>query len=488
MNAIRGARLGGVTPLLAALVLVIVAAVWDSGDASVAAPTGDRPLIQGGSCPLTFVQEVTSAKAWSKMMPVLRHPRCLNCHGGIPDPLPGKGGKTINHMGVVDMDSTDTPATCEQCHEPGWRLAGHTWTDKKDEQICRSMKQQFSSAQFLDHIDHDEGQPPFIEMAYRGLRGLNDAGRTVYEADIKPTLVPDPPPGDHPALNRLAQDWVDAQGGRFFDPDDCGCVPGKKLDLHFRSTVTLADARVTSTITGEGSINLEVKPDPSFPEWDAASGVGGDSTRITWSGVTISQPAGCDGQVVVQSSPPTQFTFWLGVSVTPELKLSLEILPGVDLHTVLNRCRIPNGTLMNSPMNDPIPLFAGAWRALHGQGAAGVVMQATAATDINKIKAMDPKALQAMADAMKNTSSPAAAAAQMKALINQMMPGASQAAAAARNNFKLVIPGTAGCAAGTGASFLARCTISRKMTVQGSGQTITEQTTITIARRPAPKP
>jgi hypothetical protein len=477
-----------VTPILAALVLLLIAAGWDSGSASVSALAAAGPLVQGGSCPLTFAQEVKSAKAWSKLMPVLRHPRCSNCHGGIPDPLPGKGGKTINHMGVVDMDSTDTPATCEQCHEPGWRLAGHTWTDKKDEQICSSMKQQFSSAQFLAHIDHDEGQPPFIEMAYRGLRGLNDAGQTVYEADIKPKLLPDPPPGDHPTLNGLAQAWVDAQGGRFFDPDDCGCVAGKELDIHFRSTVTIADARVTSTITGEGSVILEVNPDPSFPEWDAASGLRGDSARITWSAVTISQPAGCDGQVVVQSSPPTQFTFWLGLSFDPELKLSLEILPGVDLHTVLNRCRIPNGTLMNSPLNDPIPLFGGAWMALHGQSAEAVALKTTAAMDVNKMLAMDPKALQAMTDAMKNSSSPAAAAAQMTALINQMMPGASQVAAAARDNYKLAIPGTAGCTTGTGAAFLARCDISQKITVRGLGQTITEQTTITIARRPARKP
>src|SRR5687767_1126678 len=112
---------------------------------------------------------------------------------------------------------------------------------------------------------------------------------------------------------------------------------------------------------------------------------------------------------------------------------------------------------MNSPLNDPIPLFGGAWMALHGQSAEAVALKTTAAMDVNKMLAMDPKALQAMTDAMKNSSSPAA-----------------------RDNYKLAIPGTAGCTTGTGAAFLARCDISQKITVRGSGQTITEQTTITM--------
>src|SRR5688500_1890879 len=120
---------------------------------------------------------------------------------------------------------------------------------------------------------------------------------------------------------------------------------------------------------------------------------------------------------------------------------------------------------MNRPLNDPLPPFGGAGSAFNGQSAEAVALKTTAAMDVNKMLAMDPKALQAMTDAMKNSSSPAA-----------------------RDNYKLAIPGTAGCTTGTGAAFLARCDISQKITVRGSGQTITEQTTITIAKRPARKP
>jgi hypothetical protein len=98
---------------------------------------------------------------------------------------------------------------------------------------------------------------------------------------------------------------------------------------------------------------------------------------------------------------------------------------------------------------------------------------------------MGPKKLQAMADAMKNNPDPAAAAAQMTAFLNQVLPGASQLAAEAKNNFSFAIPNNSGCTIGTGTAFLARCDFDRTITVPagaGPSQTITEKTTITIGR------
>jgi hypothetical protein len=65
-----------------------------------------------------------------------------------------------------------------------------------------------------------------------------------------------------------------------------------------------------------------------------------------------------------------------------------------------------------------------------------------------------------------------------------MMPGASQLAAEARNNYKLAIPDQKWCTLGTGAAYFARCQINQTVTVpsMGSSQTITEKTTITIRR------
>ncbi|HEV8598490.1 MAG TPA: hypothetical protein VGQ69_03955, partial [Gemmatimonadales bacterium] len=92
----------------------MVAIAWGRGTGTVSASTAaGLPLQAGGSCPLTSTQELNSIKTWLKMMPVFRHPRCLNCHGGIPKPLKDFSTK---HAGVVQMDSSDNAQTCEECH------------------------------------------------------------------------------------------------------------------------------------------------------------------------------------------------------------------------------------------------------------------------------------------------------------------------------------------------------------------------------------
>ena len=264
-----------------------------------------------------------------------------------------------------------------------------------------------------------------------------------------------------------------------------------KVEVLFHSSVTIVTPRVTSTITGDGSLVVKLGPESSAPEWGVAMGARGDTMTVAWSGMSISQPTGCDGKVVIKSSPATQFKIWFGMSYLPDLKLSLQVIPGADIHQVVNRCLLPNGKVIESTMNDPISIFSGAWNELHGQSAKAVVLKATAAIDIRKIAAMDPKALQAMADAMKSNPDPAAAAAQMTALINTMMPGASQLAAEAKNNFTFAIPDNSGCILGTGTAFLARCDFDRTIKVPagaGPPQTITEKTTITIGRPSPAKP
>jgi hypothetical protein len=477
-----------ITPFLVALILLVIAFAWDSETGTASATTAASSAGQAAnSCPLPPAQQVKAAQAWAKMMPVFRHPRCLNCHGGVPDPLAPAVGTL--HMGVVEISSKDDKAICEECHEEGWRLPGHLWTQKDDLEICSDMKTLFSSGQFIDHIVRDGGGVPFIEYAFKGMRGLNEgAGEGAYEDKFGAgTLKADPPPGTHAQLVQQAKDWVKAQGGSFVGDSDCGCVLDR-VEVRFHSAVTIVTPRVTSTITGDGTIDLKLGPE-ARPTWDVAVGARGDAMTVAWSGMSISQPPGCDGKVMIKSSPASQFKLWLGMSYSPDLKLSLQIIPGADLHQVVYRCLAPNGTWIELQKNDPISLFAGAWNALHGKSAEAVALKATAAMDFNKLKTMDPKQLQAMADAMKNNPDPAAAAAQMKAFLNQTLPGASQLAAEAKNNFTFAIPDNSGCTIGTGTAFLARCDFDRTITVPagaGPSQTITEKTTITIGK-PSPK-
>jgi hypothetical protein len=476
-----------ITPFLAALVVVMSALAWDSGTETAFATTTASSVRQAAnSCPLALGDQVKAIKAFAKMIPVFRHPRCSNCHGGV-DPF---ADPKISKHGGGQMDAGDfEKGSCKDCHDQmiksdsGWNVAPPpmAWVKKNDEELCMQVREMNPEAEkYVGHIRNDNGGVPFTEVAFVGMRALsrgkeNEAGITVIAA---------PPPGNLLLMTQQAQDYVDAMGGSLVGSSECGCVLDK-LEVRIHSTLTLVTPRVTSTITGDGSIRLKLRSDASSPTWDVATGVRGDSAKITWSAVTISQPAGCDGQVVIKSSPATQFKFWLGMSATPDLKLSLQIIPGADLHQVVYRCLAPNGTWIELPKNDPVSLFSGAWNALHGKSAEAVALKANAAMDFNKLKTMDPKKLQAMTDAMKNNPDPAAAAAQMKAFLNQMLPGASQLAAEAKNNFSFAIPDNSGCSLGTGTAFLARCDFDRTITVPagaGPSQTITEKTTITIGR------
>lgn len=481
----RGNRARAITPLLVAFILLIVAFAWDSGPGTASATPSSRPVVQaGGSCPLTSAQVVNSVKTFARMMPVFRHPRCSNCHGGIPRPLPNNGEPSINHVGIVDMDSTDNNRTCEECHVAEWGSPGAPDWSGSDVRLCQGLHRRFQgdAPKFLGHILNDNGDPPgFVDLGFKGERGLIDGGKTIYESETGRRLVAAKPPGTHAQFMQLARDWVAAQGGQFVGDAACGCVVDS-VEIRFHSAVTIVTPRVTSTVTGDGRLVVKLGPESSAPAWDVAMGARGDTLRINWSGVSISQPAGCDGKVVIKSSPATQFKIWFGMSSSPDLKLSLQVIPGTDLHQVVNRCLLPNGTWIELQKNDPISLFAGAWNALHGKSAEAVMLKATAAMDVTKI---DPKALEAMAEAMKTNPNPAAAAAQMTALINQMMPGASQLAAEARNNYTFAIPDRSGCSLGTGTAFLARCDFDRTITVPagaGPPQTITEKTTITFGQ------
>ena len=489
-----------VTPFLIALVFLILAVGWDGESGAIAASTTGS-VEQGGSCPLTGPQEVSAIKAWQKMMPVFRHPRCLNCHGGVPDPLAQVVGTL--HMGVVEISSKDDKAICEECHEEGWRLPGHLWTRKDDLEICSDMKMLFTSGDFIDHIVRDGGGVPFIEYAFKGMRGLNEgAGEGAYEDKFGVgTLKADPPPGTHAQLVQQAKDWVKAQGGSFVGDNDCGCMLDK-MEVHFRSTLHIANngpGKETGDITGEGRVVLRLRPDVSEPDWESTTGPNDTHATITWTGVGVTRGNGC--LINILASPPTEFSFWLGVSVKPDLRFSLQVVPGLDMHGSFMRCPRPRplSGWIDGPKDDKTPhIFSAAWASLHGAPDAlpmaglsipkpGAKPTAPAsALDMSKLMSMDPKALEAMAEKMKANQTPAGMA-DLGKLMNQVLPGADKMAAEASRNFKFAIPATDanGCKLETGTAFLARCEISRTITVpdnKGSTQTITEKTTITIGR------
>ena len=72
---------------------------------SFAAP---RVISSGLACPLTLAEEHKASLAFEEMMPVLMHPRCFNCHGGVNERVSADEG---GHLG-----GRADPADCKDCH------------------------------------------------------------------------------------------------------------------------------------------------------------------------------------------------------------------------------------------------------------------------------------------------------------------------------------------------------------------------------------
>jgi hypothetical protein len=98
------------------------------------------------------------AATFTALVPVLRHPRCINCHSAGDYPRQGDGGHphAMNvRRGVGGMGVTaEKCSTCHQDHNlagahlppgaPGWRLPSAAtpmvWRDRTDKQVCEELK------------------------------------------------------------------------------------------------------------------------------------------------------------------------------------------------------------------------------------------------------------------------------------------------------------------------------------------------------------
>ena len=149
----------------------------------------------------------TPFELFQKMLPVVRHPRCSNCHGGV-DP----GNKTQHKGG--DQAGTD----CTQCHDDskakGWGLPipEHFFVGKTDEELCglfADFAMHQGHARFIDnHLQHDE----LIVAAFKGVMGGARHPGIAVPPD-PPDPPADPPPMNQDAFVQLGRDWVDKGQG-----------------------------------------------------------------------------------------------------------------------------------------------------------------------------------------------------------------------------------------------------------------------------------
>jgi len=170
-------------------------------DAEDAPPPGVPDLLGGGR------NHAAAVAAFKTMLPVLRHPRCANCHANVTywDQEPEHGGPAthkggdINELPESDKDSFGnrnvkfTP--CADCHTkapPAWDHTGPVWTGLDDYQMCQQMKRAaFNGVNLLGHMREDE----LIKLAFDGRRAMED-------------VTPEPPPLSHSQFLRATTEWI----------------------------------------------------------------------------------------------------------------------------------------------------------------------------------------------------------------------------------------------------------------------------------------
>lgn len=134
---------------------------------------------------------------FQKLVPVLKHDRCMNCHGGT-DPLTGR-----NHGGgVVDLNEIQ----CSNCHDDDWGdhiAPADVWFVGKDaEALCAQLSRAVMVAGVGDFLRHLAEDKP-IAHAFAGRMGnARDASLPAAE-----------PPMKQPAFLDAAVEWLNAGNG-----------------------------------------------------------------------------------------------------------------------------------------------------------------------------------------------------------------------------------------------------------------------------------
>jgi hypothetical protein len=217
-----------------AAIVVLAAFAFDRPKASFRGsrfPAGLPTLRTAKACPLTRSEELNAVEKFKKLLPVLQHPRCLNCHGGV-NPFVEKeqgghlGGAISQAAGFIKQQKT-----CQECHSelPGWELPPEDFffVGKDARQLCMQLKKFNPVPKFLvGHLDNDNGKgPPFTMTAFKGDRALNDMAKDMVEEETHRRFFNQPPPISHDEFVARAQAWVDAMGDGYVVPPDCGCKP-----------------------------------------------------------------------------------------------------------------------------------------------------------------------------------------------------------------------------------------------------------------------
>jgi hypothetical protein len=261
--------------LTASVVFFVSITIRGQGAALASPPPLPARLLKamsGASCPLSASKQLQAANAFRDMMPVFRHPRCFNCHGGFDIRSEQHEGSDVAKESGLDPRGLLTVNErkrlhegCGSCHDnitgslkrldgttlSGWLVAPKPmlWDGKDDEELCMQMKRfEQTGAAFVDHLTTDHEEVKFIEASFRGDRALG----TALEG------APAPPPGTQADLIAKAKKWVTLVGAGYTASPECGC---SKPKIELTMTTKVSGTSEGQVMTGAASATVALTAD-----------------------------------------------------------------------------------------------------------------------------------------------------------------------------------------------------------------------------------
>ena len=182
----------------------------------------------------------TPFELFQKMLPVIRHPRCANCHGGV-DPYSGRG----HGPGAIDTVSAHKGSyQCNDCHMAEWALPSrpHFFTGKTDRELCQIFAE-FAMQQ--GHVRVIENHIRTDSLIIAGFAG--DAGG--------PKTPVDPPSMKHAEFVDHAKNWLE-QGQAA-----CELLGTMKLEesVAASDSFEIGALRTHTTINGKRTVTITLR-------------------------------------------------------------------------------------------------------------------------------------------------------------------------------------------------------------------------------------
>jgi hypothetical protein len=251
------------------------------------APTTRHLSESAESCRLGLGDQVKAIKAFGEMMPVFKHPRCINCHGALDvysDKHPGASAVDEGlDLTLLTRELRDSASRqqCETCHDNierkdrtsgkgGWMIPNppvffvdKLGKPKSNEDLCLQMKaMEETSDSFTSHISKDHNTIQFIKAGFEGDRALGDSGLAEWK------LTRARPNGTQRDLAAQASKWVKLLNGHWKEPPGkpssppsrCGCVM-PRMELTMRTRVS--GTSEGQAITGAASATVPLTRDSS---------------------------------------------------------------------------------------------------------------------------------------------------------------------------------------------------------------------------------